>query len=64
MKQTLTVTSNGNRAKTGKRFLSTDTTGSSSSLLKVGIATGSSDCVKEIFHGFYLNINQFISHTS
>jgi hypothetical protein len=41
-----------------------DTTGSSSSLLNVGMATGSSVCVKEIFHWFYLNINQFIARTS
>jgi hypothetical protein len=42
MKQTLTVTSKGNRAKTGKLFLSIDTTGSPSSSPSVGMTTDSS----------------------
>jgi hypothetical protein len=42
MKQTLTLTSNGNRAYTGKWFLSTDTTGSPSSSYNDGIRTDSS----------------------
>lgn len=39
MKQTLTVTSNGNLAKIGTLFFSMGTTGSPSSVVRVGMAT-------------------------